>query len=501
MDIKSLLKYDNVTIQCHDNPDADSIASGWGLYTYFKMNGRNPSLIYSGKLEITKGNLKMMVGELDIPIEYRKDNTTPVAGLLITVDCQYGARNVTKFQADDVVIIDHHQQEVDGIEKIYIASNLGGCSTFVWKLLKDAGFDFNEVPTLQTALYYGLMTDTGGFTGISNPLDRDMSDELAADQALINRLQNSNISMKELEIAGVAMIRSIINADLHYAVVKAEPCDPNILGLISDMVLQVSEIDYCVVFTVFDYGIKFSVRSCIKEAKANHIADYVSRNIGSGGGHLYKAGGFIGIREYNAQYENFDPVTYFSNKLRDFRTDYDILDTSADTFDAAGCGVYKKKPAKVGYVVAKEILPVGETITVRTLEGDLHIEVTDDTYIMIGIKGEIYPIKESKFLMGYRKVDEPYDLVLEYHPKAKITTSGKSYDLMEYARSCYTTGETSVYARKLTKGVKIFTQWDRECYMLGEAGDYIAARKEDLSDMYVIENTIFGMTYEETIDE
>jgi len=113
MKLNSLLSYDNITIQCHDNPDADTIASGWGLYTYFKKNGKNPSLIYSGKLEIAKGNLVLLVDELDIPIEYRKDNTAPIDGLLITVDCQYGAKNVTKFQADDVVIIDHHQQEIE----------------------------------------------------------------------------------------------------------------------------------------------------------------------------------------------------------------------------------------------------------------------------------------------------------------------------------------------------------------------------------------------------
>jgi len=497
MKLKNLLSYDNITIQCHDNPDADALASGWGLYTYLKANGKEPELMYSGKMEITKGNLLLMVQELEIPIVYKRDNTDKIKGLLITVDCQYGAKNVTKFQADDVMIIDHHQQEIDNIEKIYLSSNLGSCATFVWKLLLEAGFPLHEYPKLQTALYYGLMTDTGSFTGMSNPLDKDMKDELISDETLINRLQNSNISMRELEIAGVAMIRSIINSELRFAVVKAEPCDPNILGLISDMVLQVSEIDYCVVFTVFDYGIKFSVRSCIKEAKANHIATYVSKGIGSGGGHFYKAGGFIGIREYNLQYENYDTVTFFSNKLKDYKTDYDIIDTRVDVFDKSGAKSYRKIPAKVGYVKATDFLPVGESIVVRTLEGDLKIEVDEDIYIMIGVKGEIYPIKEEKFLKGYKKVDEPYNLVLEYHPRAKINSLGTSYDLMNYAKTCYTTGTSYIFARQLEKGVKIFTEWDRECYMLGEVGDYIAARQDDLSDMYVIEKNIFGMTYEE----
>lgn len=32
MKLKELLHYDNIVIQCHDNPDADAIASGYGLY-------------------------------------------------------------------------------------------------------------------------------------------------------------------------------------------------------------------------------------------------------------------------------------------------------------------------------------------------------------------------------------------------------------------------------------------------------------------------------------
>lgn len=61
---------------------------------------------------------------------------------------------------------------------------------------------------------------------------------------------------------------------------------------ISDLVLQVSEIDVCVVFNVLDFSIKFSVRSCVKETKASHLAQVISKGIGSGGGHLTKAGGF-----------------------------------------------------------------------------------------------------------------------------------------------------------------------------------------------------------------
>lgn len=40
MKLSSLLDFNEIVIQCHDNPDADTIASGFGVYCYFKANGK-----------------------------------------------------------------------------------------------------------------------------------------------------------------------------------------------------------------------------------------------------------------------------------------------------------------------------------------------------------------------------------------------------------------------------------------------------------------------------
>ena len=93
MYLNELDQYDSITIQAHDNPDADAIASGYALYVYFQSKGKNVSLIYSGRYRIQKTNLKLMIDKLGIPIEYRQMQAGPVSGLLITVDCQYGAAN------------------------------------------------------------------------------------------------------------------------------------------------------------------------------------------------------------------------------------------------------------------------------------------------------------------------------------------------------------------------------------------------------------------------
>ena len=81
----------------------------------------------------------MMIDELQIPIEYKEKTSEKIEGLLLTIDCQYGARNVTVFEADAVAIIDHHQQEIMDVEDCLIKSTYGSCSTLVWELLLEEG--------------------------------------------------------------------------------------------------------------------------------------------------------------------------------------------------------------------------------------------------------------------------------------------------------------------------------------------------------------------------
>ena len=138
MKLSDLNKFNQIVIQCHDNPDADALASGFGLYTYFKDQNKDVKFIYRGFNKVQKSNLTIMLKELDIPVEYAPDyNENPE--LLITVDCQHGQRNVTTTEAQNIAIIDHHQKTVELPELSEVRSNLGSASTLVWDMIRDEG--------------------------------------------------------------------------------------------------------------------------------------------------------------------------------------------------------------------------------------------------------------------------------------------------------------------------------------------------------------------------
>lgn len=497
MKLVDLEPYHKITIQCHDNPDADAIASGYALYAFFQSQGKEVSLIYSGHYRIKKTNLVMMVEQLQIPIVFRPADETRLEGLLITVDCQYGSGNVTKLLADKVAIIDHHVAEVEEDEFCLIQSNLGSCSTLVWKLLLEAGYDVNANEKLGTALYYGLFMDTYQFSEIYNPIDMDMRDQIVFDKNLITLLRNSNLSLKELEIAGVAMLRCIFNDDHNYAIIKAAPCDPNILGLISDFLLQVDSVHVCVVYNEVDGGFKLSVRSCIKEVRASELAVYLTDKMGSGGGHYEKAGGFINGTLYEQYYPTLHSEGYIGQRLNEYFDTIKIIYADKYDIDISDMKKYTKRHIPMGFAKTEDIWPAGTPFTIRTLEGDLDVVSSPDTYIIIGIRGEVHLIKREAFEKRYQVLMEKYFFETVYTPVAKNKHDGTGKVLMDYAGTCMAIGENQIYAKKLEAPIKVFGMWDDRKYMLGRTDDYLAVNTEDLHDIYIVESEVFHRTYRE----
>lgn len=496
--LSRLLEFDDIVIQCHDNPDADALASGFALFRFFKKNGKKPEFIYGGQKPVTKSNLVLMIEKLGIPVEYVTAlNKKPE--LLVTVDCQYGESNVTGFEAENIAVIDHHQVSGNMPKLCEIRSSYGSCATVMAGLLKKEGMDINEDADLATALYYGLMTDTNGFEEVSHPADKDLRDFTKYRSADIIEFKNSNFSSEELTICAQALDNVYYDKERPIAVVGAKPCDPNILGIISDMLLEVDSVECSVVYSILPYGVKLSVRSCVKETMANELASYIAKGAGGGGGHRVKAGGFLKkelLKGMGIEYDETHIMGFILQRFNRYFDETRIIYAGEHVESKRGYRQYIKKEFSMGYVKAAELARPGSSLVIRTLEGDVRIKVTDDVYLMLGIEGEVYPCREEKFRASYRLSGEDYVYPAEYEPEVIDAVSGKRLKVTKYAHSCICTGGSGIYAKKLKERVKVFTEWDRDNYYLGVEGDYIAMRMDDPKDIYVIAGHIFAKTYE-----
>ena len=495
--LSDFCRYQKVVIQCHDNPDADALASGFALRWFLAKKGVDVRFVYGGANPITKSNLVLMDENLGIGCEHVTD--LPKPDLLITVDCQYGESNVTAFAAEEIAVIDHHQVSTELPVMSEVRSNYGSCSTVLYEMLRAEGVDINEDKNIATALYYGLMTDTGDFSEISHPSDRDLRDIAQFNKAYITLFRNSNLSIDELRIAGEALKNTIVDDARCYGIAHAGPCDSNILGIISDMFLEVEGVNSCVVYNLLPSGIKFSVRSCVREVKACELAAFLAEGLGGGGGHLVKAGGFLKkdlVVKAGVSYEKGDVVRFITERMNEYFDTSVILQAGEYKADLSEFSRYRKKTFHVGFARAADFAGEHKTVTIRTLEGDVDVTVTEDLCIILNVNGEIYPIRQEKFERSYRISDEPYVYPGEYEPNVIDNVTGERIPLLPYASSCVSTGGDGIYAKKITGRVKVFTAWDPDKYYLGKPGDYLAVRVDDPSDVYVIEGGIFAKTYE-----
>lgn len=491
MRLRELLSFNDIVVLCHDNPDADAIASGYALYRFYEQNNKKVRLVYGGKNKIQKSNLVLMVEKLEIPIEYITALEEP--DLLITVDCQYGQSNVSCFNGKTIAVIDHHQISGELPPLSEVRSSLGACSTLLCDMLKAEGFDINTDEKLSTALYYGLLTDTNNFAELSHPLDKDLRDDVKYDKILINLFRHSNLSLTELEIAGDALRGYKFLENYRFALLKSKPCDPNILGMISDLALEVDSVDSCVVYSLLPFGVKFSVRSCIREVNAGELAEFIAEGIGGGGGHIGKAGGFL-QKDLIKDWDNVEEFLY--DRMTSYFEGVEIIYAAEYEADLSDVKEYTKKNIPLGFVKGTDVVKENTEVTIRTLECDMDIAITDDIVIMIGIKGEVYPCKMEKFNRSYEVLQDEYVFEGEYEPVIKDRLSGSNISLIPHAKACIPTGKVGILAKPIDHRVKVFTAWDKERYMRGKIGDYLAIRKDDYHDVYIIEQDIFSKTYE-----
>ena len=483
--LSHLLEYDDIVVQCHNYPDADTIASGFAIYSYLKAGGKKPRLIYSGFSAISKPNLVKMTQLLSIPIEYVSEPAA--AGALVTADCQYGQSNVTKIDAEKIFVLDHHECEYlehDGI----VSSGLGSCSTLIWDLLRKENFDFEKYPNVNSALYYGLYTDTNSFEEISHPLDKDMRDGIKIDPNIINTLRFNNLTNEELNIAGQALSGGVYNSENNYAVFKAEACDQNILGFISDLALQVEGVDVCVVYNTLPNGYKFSVRSCTKEVMANEFAFFLA----GGGGHRQKAGGFLPPEKTGGH----DIDSFLKIRIDEYFGSFDLIYPENHNLDVEKMPRYIKRKIPVSYAVSSDVFRHGNPMLIRTLEGDSDVMASEDIILMIGSEGEVYPIKHEKFSRSYEPSDEKPAGEYIYSPTVKNKITGQVVQLKEFASTAIPTGQVKIRAERLMRNTKVFTSWNPNGYMSGKVGDYIAVREDDKNDVYIIRGDIFEKTYD-----
>ena len=293
------------------------------------------------------------------------------------------------------------------------------------------------------------------------------------------------------------------------ALIQAETKDAESLGQMCEQLMQKELLELCVAYMENPSGCKFVVRSLSDMARADEVAGYLSDSVGAGGGQQDKAGGFISA--YLFQEERMkneaeksrsdkagkdDYYKFLWKRLSQYFAEYQVIRSEEYQPQLDLMGRYEKKKIKLGVVRTVDLLKEGTPILIRTLEGDMECVSADDLFIMIGIDGEVYPIRQKKFEHSYEFTDGEPEYDSEYEPVIYNMITDEEYHLTPYMKTCQAKGISYIYAKQLKQSVKIFTQWDQSKYLKGSKGDYLAVRGDDFNDVYIIEKSVFLRSYE-----
>lgn len=163
--------------------------------------------------------------------------------------------------------------------------------------------------------------------------------------------------------------------------------------------------------------------------------------------------------------------------------------------------LYRKKDMPWAYVKTVDIAPEGTKFKIKSLENESSLElvVSRDMYIMIGCRGEIYNITSDKFVTTYNVSDEKFDIfsqMPDYIPEVQLCETNEYISLDDKAYLCYPKNNKEIYAEPIKCRTKVFSEHNKGEYFVGTSGDYLAIRKDDISDIYIIQREIFAQTYE-----
>jgi phosphoesterase RecJ-like protein len=177
-EVEELLnKYDKIVIVTHVSPDGDAIGSSLGLYHYLNGLGNEVNIIVPNSFP---DFLKWMPGSKDI-LNYEKypdfaQKLIDEAELIFCLDFNIPKRvshlaPLIEASKAKKILVDHHPDPSDFCDVTISYPEISSTCELVFRLICRMG-DFETMSNESaTALYTGMMTDTGGFTYNSNNIE------------------------------------------------------------------------------------------------------------------------------------------------------------------------------------------------------------------------------------------------------------------------------------------------------------------------------------------
>jgi phosphoesterase RecJ-like protein len=334
-ELRNLIEEANhIVLICHINPDGDAAGAMMALRRWIISRGKDAEMISPNALQ--KFLLWMHDSDKIVDFYHEPEKGEQIiknADLIIMVDFNSSPRmgraeKLVLGSGAKKVMIDHHPDPDKFADLVISDVKRSSTSELVYILVNGMeGSEFEDMDFF-TAVYVGIVTDTGNFEHgyysgetmriVANLLDRDVDKD-----RIFNHIF-SNFSSDRLRLKGFALhSRMVVHPELHTAYIWLTKDDLDNFKHVkgdtegfANLLLSINGIVLSVLFVERKGFVKMSLRS-----KGSFNANELSRKCFNGGGHRNAAGGEMKgtIHDVVKHFENVLPS--FRNKLEEAAAD------------------------------------------------------------------------------------------------------------------------------------------------------------------------------------
>jgi len=296
--LQAVADADEVLILPHTDPDPDAIASVLALARLLtdKLDVET-RLAYTGI--IGRAENRALVKYLGSPLRYPGTSDLRESVAIALVDTQPGAgNNALPEGRTPAIVIDHHgpREATAAADFADVRPGVGAASTMMTQYLRAAGIELD--PSLATALFYGIKTDTMGLGRGAGPEDVDAYFYL---QPLIDI--EGLVEIEHAQVPAVyfkSLVEALQAARVYDSAVISHVGPmryPDMAAEIADLLLQVQGAQWVICMGHYRGSLILSVRGRGPGGGAAGLVQEMVRGLGTAGGHGTMAGGRISLED------------------------------------------------------------------------------------------------------------------------------------------------------------------------------------------------------------
>lgn len=294
----------NILVTSHMHPDPDAIASAVGMKVLLEQKLPDAKISMSIKGSIQGGINNSFLQQIDLKLTPWDDATLTRYDAIVLLDAQPVFAGCPVPQSFALTAVIDHHRSVGGRKPkcpfCDIRTDVGATSSIVFSYFME-----QEVPidkSLAALLLYAIESDLAGAAGQPGELDNVALSSLTllADTRKLYQMRYADLP-QSLFVAYATGITHAVYYDNALVTHLGEIDTTEKPALVADFLLRFEPIEWCLVTAMYEGKLILSLRTADPKASAADLMRRLIKNLGQGGGHRTKAGGFIKLENAPAK--------------------------------------------------------------------------------------------------------------------------------------------------------------------------------------------------------